>query len=394
LDKTAKYLCIFAFFFFAMAFFSRPEGEIETFVNSVGKERVTALVLGLDASGRRADAMILATYDEPKNHLDFTSIPRDTQVKIPENRMAVLEESGRYVPSSGVVKLNQVYFYGGDDYGALYTIKQAQELLGVSIDYYVAVDLEAFRKIVDAVGGVEFDVPFEFSYHDPAQGLSIDLKPGLQVLNGSAAEGLVRFRKSDDGELAYYTDWNRSETQRLFLKALLTQASQSPKLLSSAPEIAQTLFEYVKTDVSKDEIITYAKLLSKMKTATISSHSLKGTDKKISGQWYTILDAEASRAVIAGIFNDEAAYAKAVLVLNGAGVNGLANKHKLYLVDLGYQNVTADTYEDKSDFQKYTRIRAKEAKAGEDFKALYPDALYEVDESLDYDVVLILGSDA
>jgi LCP family protein required for cell wall assembly len=394
LEKTVKYLGIFALLFFALAFFSRPEGELETLVNNLGKERVTALVLGLDASGRRADAMILATYDAPKNHLDFTSIPRDTQVQIPENRIAVLEESEHYVPSSGIVKLNQVYYYGGDDYGAQYTIKQVQELLGVSVDYYVAVDLEAFRKIVDAVGGVEFDVPFEFTYHDPAQGLSIDLKPGLQVLNGSAAEGLVRFRKSDDGELAYYTDWNRSETQRLFLKALITQACQSEKLLTSAPEIAQTLFEYVKTDISKEDIITYAKMLSKLKTATISSHSLKGTDKKISGQWYTMLDVEASRAVIAGIFNDEASFAKAILVLNGARIDSLARRHALFLESLGYTNVKFETYQDEDDYKDYTRIKAKEAGIGEDLKTLYPEAKYEVDGSIDCDVMLILGKDA
>jgi hypothetical protein len=152
--------------------------------------------------------------------------------------------------------------------------------------------------------------------------------------------------------------------------------------------------EYVKTDVSKDDIITYAKLLSRMKTATITSHSLAGKDQIINGQWYTILDIEASKAALAGIFNDEPSFSKEILVLNGAGINNLAKRNKLFLESLGYTNVKFDTYQDKSDYQDYTRIKAKSDGLGKDLKELYPGARYEVDEGIENDVIIILGKNA
>lgn len=115
------------------------------------------------------------------------------------------------------MKINSVYAGGGKD-GMERLAARLKDLLGFPVDGYVLVDLEAFQKTVDLVGGVEFDVPMDMNYEDPSQNLYIHLQKGLQTLDGEQAMGLVRFRKG------YATqDIQRTQTQQQFLKALAKQ---------------------------------------------------------------------------------------------------------------------------------------------------------------------------
>lgn len=139
------------------------------------------------------------------------------------------EETGRAY--NQVTKLNAIHSYSDEKNCCTNTVLQIEDLLGINIDHYVKIDLDAFRKIVDTVGGVEVDVPQDMDYEDPVQDLYIHLDAGLQTLNGEQAEQLVRFRKYPTG------DEGRIEVQQLFLKALAEKVLSSESILKNRRSI-------------------------------------------------------------------------------------------------------------------------------------------------------------
>ena len=166
----------------------------------------TFLLFGTDKEGTNTDTIMVVSYDVKNQKLNLMSIPRDTMVNVPWD----------------VKKINSVYGMRGISGFK----KQIGKLIGFVPDFYVKIDLQAFIDVVDLIGGVEFDVPVPMHYHDPYQGLNIDLEPGLQTLNGEQAMGLVRFRKSDrgaNGKISGYDDTGRVQTQQAFLKAMFKQ---------------------------------------------------------------------------------------------------------------------------------------------------------------------------
>src|SRR5690606_13458695 len=122
----------------------------------------------------RTDTIILATIDKAEGSIHAVAIPRDTRVRIP----------GR----SGYDRINAAHAYGGPKLA----VRTVEELLGIEIDYYVRIDYEGFETIIDTLGGVVIDVERPMRYVDRAQGLDIDLKPGVQLLNGKQALDYVR----------------------------------------------------------------------------------------------------------------------------------------------------------------------------------------------------------
>ncbi|MDO4825517.1 MAG: LCP family protein, partial [Bacillota bacterium] len=88
------------------------------------------------------------------------------------------------------------------------------DLLGIPLDFYVEIDLNGFVELVDAVGGVDFDVPIEMYYNDPSQDLNIFYQPGMQHLTGQQAMEVCRFRHNADGTGYPHPDNHRRETTR------------------------------------------------------------------------------------------------------------------------------------------------------------------------------------
>jgi LCP family protein required for cell wall assembly len=361
------------------------------------EKRINFIIFGVDEEEARTDTMMLGCLNTEEKKLDLISIPRDTQVVMPENRRAVLEENGRWAPADGVMKLNQVYFYGGEEYGAEYAMKQITELTGVEIKYYAIVNLEAFRYIVDEVGGVNFDVPFRLWYHDPFQNLSIELEPGFQKLNGQQAEGLVRFRKSDDGALAYYTDWDRAQTQQKFLKELITQTMRDNNKVKNASVFVSAAIKYVETNCTAADALKYLPYIQDLaEDGAIRTHSMSGWDELKNGQWYTFLDMDELALQVDGIFNSDKAKESAIgldiYVLNGGSVSGLAARNRLFLESKGFTVSRVGDYD--GERKNYTRIIVKSREYGSDIQALYPGSKIEVDASAypDDDIALILGT--
>lgn len=157
----------------------------------------TFLLVGTDMDDGNTDTIMVASYDTVNQKVAIMSIPRDTMIN----------------ESWDLKKINSVYSRTGSSIESL--SNRVKKLVGFKPDFYVKVDLKMFVELVDLVGGVEFDVPQDMSYSDPAQDLVIDLKEGVQVLDGEKAMELVRFRRYSEGDI------KRVQVQQEFMKALI-----------------------------------------------------------------------------------------------------------------------------------------------------------------------------
>ena len=194
------------------------------------------LAVGRDKVGLNTDTIMLAHIDTEMDVLNIMSIPRDT-----------MSNQSRYVK-----KINAAYGVGGK--ANIEQLKsEITDLLGIQVDRYVVVNLDAFEQVIDAIGGVTIDVPDDMKYKDPYQDLVINLSKGPQTLNGEQAIGFVRFRDGYvDGDLG------RIEAQQLFIEALINQMT-SPSIVNKIPELANIVKTNMDTDMTVQEMIWFAK---------------------------------------------------------------------------------------------------------------------------------------
>ncbi len=175
----------------------------------------TVLILGVseDIKSKLTDTIIVASYNPKTQIASLISIPRDTFVGTNKNNATSYD------------KINALYQTSPEK-----TLDAVNKITGLDILYYVVVSNNALVELVDELGGVEFDVPINMDYDDCTQDLYIHLKAGMQKLNGEQAEGLVRFRKNNNGtsysEEYGDNDLGRMRTQREFLKVVAKQMIQ------------------------------------------------------------------------------------------------------------------------------------------------------------------------
>lgn len=193
----------------------------------------TFLVIGRDTGGGgNTDTILLASYDIQNQKLSVMSIPRDTMVNV----------------SWDVKKINSVYnVYGGGDRGIEALDKEISQLVGFVPDFQVILEWEAVGELVDALGGVYFDVPRNMSYRDPTQNLVISLKKGPQSLDGNKAMQLVRYRSYVNGDLG------RVQVQQDFLKAVIHQCLQIGNV-TRITELSKVFNENVTTNLNVGNI--------------------------------------------------------------------------------------------------------------------------------------------
>ena len=225
---------------------TRPDG-----VSSDRKEDFyTFLVVGRDTyGGGNTDTIMLASYDIPNQQLSVMSIPRDTLVNV----------------SWDIKKINSVYnMYGGGDEGMEALKEEVSQLVGFIPDYTFVVEWEAVGKLVEAVGGVYFDVPCRMYYNDLSQNFKIDLQEGYQLIDGDKAMQLLRWRHNsdDNGNIlnsGYANgDLGRIETQQAFLQAAIEQCLQNITDVKTITGIAQIFFENVTTELSVGNLAWFA----------------------------------------------------------------------------------------------------------------------------------------
>jgi LCP family protein required for cell wall assembly len=304
--------------------------------------RLNILLLGLDAgtigaseehNRHRSDTMMVFSIDRDKKDIKVLSIPRDTRVKI---------------PGVGVEKINAAMAFGGPDLA----VKTVKDFLGIPIHNYVVVNYKGFKEIVDALGGVEINIEKPMKYDDNAGNLHIDLKPGLQVLNGDKAEQFVRFRHYPGGDL------DRVKAQQKFIEAV-GKTILKPSTLLKLPKIINTVQENVETDIGPLEIAGLANFARQVGTDNIKTFILPGEGKYISGVSYFIPFQSQMNDMIDQIFFD-GGYSK-VAVLNGNGSSGVASKIARELEQKGFKVVRVANA-DSFDYETTTIIYPKEKK--------------------------------
>ena len=212
----------------------------------------TFLVAGQDVISGSTDTMILVSYDTKNKEIHAISLLRDTMINT----------------SASSKRLNSVYTRNRGDKslpedqrvenGMTALKKEVSKLTGIYPDFYVMVQWEAVGQLVDAIGGVYFEVPFDMDYDDPAQNLHIHQKAGYRLLNGEDAMEVVRFRKNNDYSISL-GDSGRTEIQRDFLVAVLEECLQ-PDVLLKLPTLANIFLENVDTDLSVGNILAFAEL--------------------------------------------------------------------------------------------------------------------------------------
>lgn len=262
-------------------------------VSSEAKDQLLNIaLLGTDGDGFRTDVNIVASLNLTTKEVHLISVPRDTRVVMTDDMIAYLEKNDRTIPQAngvyGQCKLTEVHAYAGEGNRSTFSVAMLEEILGIDIDYYVKVDLDAFKDIVDAVGGVEFDVQERLYYSDPAQGLYIDLYPGPQVLDGEKAEMLVRFREGYAQK-----DLKRIEVQQEFLKAFISQVCSSDKIMSNLDSYIKIFMEKVESNMPVATALKYAGYIKEIDPASITTDTIPGE-----GGAYFDMDEEGTKELV------------------------------------------------------------------------------------------------
>lgn len=232
--------------------------------NSRKKDYFTFVLLGKDTGGGgNTDTMILVSYDVPNGTMDLVNIPRDTMINVP---WKIKKINAVFASSRGVEGLKE----------------ELGHLTGVAPDFYVAIEWEAIGEIVDALGGVWFDVPYNMDYDDPYQDLFIHQEKGYRLLNGNDAMQVIRWRKNN-GEEYGIGDSGRQQVQQDFLKAVAKQCLQI-KNWTKISAFAEIFFKNVETDIPWNSVLWFAQQAMGLSVDNINFHSLPGNDQ---GWYYT-----------------------------------------------------------------------------------------------------------
>ncbi len=240
------------------------EGElIQPFVEDENMTRkedfYTFLLCGTDEDGTRTDTIIVAAYDVKNQKINMVNVPRDTMSNV---KRSIKKINGAF--NGGVEQLRE----------------ELQMLLGFRIDRTVVVDFQGFEDLVNAIGGVEFDVPVRMLYTDPTQDLYIDLVPGLQTLDGSQALQLMRFRQNNPGVPGGYPggDIERIACQQEFIQAVASQLL-SPSNLLKISDIASAILNNTETDMPMGELMWLGIQALKLEPGSIEMDILPGGAK-------------------------------------------------------------------------------------------------------------------
>lgn len=198
-----------------------------------------------------SDSMLLLRFDPKQEKVSVLSIPRDTRV---------------YIDGHGVRKINHANEYGGPALAAA----TASELLGgINVDRYVRVNVQGIEKLIDALGGVTVNVPKDMKYNDFSQHLYIDLKKGVQHLNGDKAMQFLRFRY--DG----YGDISRVQRQQMLMRSAVEQTLK-PATVVKIPQILSVIQSHLDTNLTVKELMALANFASQTDRANVQMMMLPG----------------------------------------------------------------------------------------------------------------------
>lgn len=242
-------------------------------------ERVNVLLLG-DTMQGLTDTIMLGSYDMKNQHVDVISIPRDTYYPRDD------------YPGAALSKINSVYKTEGID-GIIDAVSNVTA--GIPIHAYAVIDENAIEKIVDSMGGVPMNVPFDMKYTDKNTDLHIDLKKGQQTLNGDQAVQFIRYRSG-----YAQGDIGRVDAQQKFMSNAFKQA-----LGWHLPKVAVTVVKNVDTDLS---VGTAARVAVKgifLNSKDMETRTLPGKSGYENNASYWIVNEDKTENMVRKIYSYE-----------------------------------------------------------------------------------------
>ena len=265
-------------------------------------KEIKVLVLGVstDLDSELTDTIMVASYNPNTQKANLLSIPRDTFTGKNKSRATASQ------------KINALYNINKNPEK---TLEAVNELTGLDIQYYVVVKTEALIEVVDAIGGVEFDVPIDMKYDDPTQDLHIDLKAGLQKLDGDKAEQLLRWRHSNskNGVMTTYPseygndDFGRMRTQRDFIVATMKQTLK-PGNIFKIGQLLEIANKNVETNIELSLAKDYVPYAVEFNTDDIKTAALPGTTpdiKETNGVSVFVVNKTEAKELINSMFYEE-----------------------------------------------------------------------------------------
>lgn len=312
---------------------------------------VNILIMGVDPLSKTkdssqvftgaSDTMLLVQLNPNDKTIRLLSIPKDSQVVIPE---------------VGLEKISLANSIGGTSLAARVV---SRTLNNVPIDRYISITTNAFRELVDQLGGVEVFVPKKMLYRDATQKLEIDLDPGWQTLNGEQAEQFVRYRDSANGELT------RVQRQQVLIAALRDRL-MSPASLARLPRLIHIIQNSVDTNLSLQETLALVNFVVQQENLhmVMLPGNLSPFSKDPSSYW---LHSSGINSVMGEFFGVRASnvvikprslYSLKIAVQNASGEPTLSDSFVNYLKNKGFDNVY--TVPNWSDVQRQTQIIAQQ----------------------------------
>ena len=249
--------------------------------NTVNKNnKFNILVLGLDKVANLTDVILIVSYDTVSRSMNVLQIPRDTYAEY---------------TSASYRKINAAtdILNGGRQVANF-----IEHTLCIAIDRYVIIDIDTIAEIVDAVGGVEIDVPQDMKYSDPYQNLDINIKKGMQLMDGQKAVKFLRYREG-------YTrgDLDRLDAQKLFMAAFLKKIANNGTA-SLFTSIADKVLNKLESDITYKDCFHLFVEVGMPSIDKIYFSTLPGCDvRSSSGTWYYIMNRRAAFEIIKEQFN-------------------------------------------------------------------------------------------
>ncbi|MGN1401826.1 MAG: LytR family transcriptional regulator [Bacillus sp. (in: firmicutes)] len=228
------------------------------------KQPFSVLLLGVDErknDSGRSDTMIVLSVNPEKGKLKMLSIPRDTRVEI--------------IGKGKQDKINHAYAFGG----AEMSLDTVENFLDIPIDYYVKVNMDGFKELVEAVDGVSVNNEFAFTYE------GVTFPEGFIELDGEDALKYTRMRYEDPNG-----DFGRQNRQRQVIQSIINKGA-SASIITNYKDILEALGDNVETNLSFDDMYTIQKNYRNAASG-IDQMTIAGTGTKIGGIYYLQVSEE------------------------------------------------------------------------------------------------------
>ncbi len=238
----------------------------------------TLLLVGSDDGNGNTDTILLGRMDTAAHTLDLVNIPRDTLINW----------------DWSIRKINAVYwsYRLQGDTGIDQLKEQVAKLTGFEPDCYAVLDIGVVVRVVDALGGVDFELPMDLNYDDDSQDLHIHIPAGLQHLDGEQAMGVCRYRSG------YYNgDLGRIEMQQRFLRACAEQFIRLGNI-PELPQVVDILSEGLDTDLSRANLAFFLRQALLCQPEDVRFATMPVTDDTIRGLSYTVVLPEEWLAMV------------------------------------------------------------------------------------------------